>query len=50
MTFIMKLQVAVILNKYDIKVKDGFVYKDNWLGTVCMPDRNAEILYRKRST
>jgi hypothetical protein len=49
MTFIMKLQVAVILHKYDIKVKQDFVYKDHWVGTVCMPDKNSEILYRKRS-
>lgn len=50
MSFIMKLQVAVVLHKYDIKMNNKLAYKDNWVGTVCMPDKKAEILYRNRSS
>ncbi|KAF8959161.1 cytochrome P450 [Flammula alnicola] len=48
MTFIIKIQVALILHNYDIKVKDDVLPKDRWLGAICMPDMNAELLYRKR--
>lgn len=50
MTFIIKIQVALILYNYDIKVKNGVTPKDNWLGAVCMPDMKADIMYRKRTT
>ena len=48
MTFIIKIQVALILHNYDIKVKDDTLPKDHWVGAVCMPDMTAEIMYRER--
>ncbi len=48
MTFIIKIQVALILYNYDIKIKDDVLPKDKWMGAVCMPDMSAELMYRKR--
>ncbi|KJA15634.1 hypothetical protein HYPSUDRAFT_148807, partial [Hypholoma sublateritium FD-334 SS-4] len=48
MTFIIKIQVALILYNYDIKVKDDVSPGDRWMGAVCIPDMSAELMYRKR--
>lgn len=48
MTFIIKIQVALILHDYDIKVEGDVMPADNWMGAVCMPDMKAKLMYRKR--
>ena len=49
MTFIIKIQVALILHNYDIEVKNDITPKDNWVGAICMPDMTADIMYRRRT-
>lgn len=45
-----KLMLAVVLMKYDVKTRTG-VRPENWeIGCRCLPDWRAEILFKQRSS
>ena len=44
----LKLMLAFVLLRFDIKTRDGIRPSDTRFQQICVPDRKAEILYRKR--
>lgn len=46
----LKLMLAHIVMNYDVKLeKEGERPKDMWFMDACLPNRNAEVMFRKRS-
>ena len=45
----LKAMLAHILITYDIKMEnEGVRPPDTWLASICMPNRAAKVLFRKR--
>lgn len=47
----MKAMLAYMLTHYEVKMEqDGVVPREQWMGAVLIPDRNARVLIRKRQS
>jgi len=47
----MKAMMAHIVITYDLKLEDeGVRPKDEWYGSTCLPNRKAEVFFRRRQT
>jgi len=44
----LKMMLAHVVTTYDVKLKDGKRPGKQWFGTICVPDRKAEVMFRKR--
>jgi hypothetical protein len=52
MTHILKTILGHVLLNYDIKLEDGaggVRPKDMWLGSNCLPNSKAKLMFRKRA-
>ncbi|KZT39039.1 cytochrome P450 [Sistotremastrum suecicum HHB10207 ss-3] len=47
-TLEMKAIMAFIIANYDVKFADGFVPKETWIGPSRIPDRTAQVLFKRR--
>ena len=51
MTHNLKIILGQILLDYDVKLEDGGVRpEDFWLGSSCLPNSKAKVMFRKRQT